>query len=51
MEFVYLIFGLLIGSVITYLFLKNKFTSQSGTFQERNRIYEENNKKLEAELN
>ncbi len=51
MEIVYLILGLLIGAVITYLFLKNKFSSQSVSFEERNRIYEENNKKLETELN
>jgi len=50
MEFIYLIFGLLIGSVVTYLFIKNKSASQSGKAEERNKIYEENIKKLESEL-
>jgi len=50
MEFVYLIFGLLIGSVVAYLFLKNKFSSQITKAEERNRIYEENIKQLTAEL-
>ncbi len=50
MEFIYLIFGLLIGVAVTYLFLKNKFASLSGKAEERNRIYEENNKQLNAEL-
>jgi DNA recombination protein RmuC len=50
MEIIYLLFGLLIGVVVTYLFLKNKFASQSGKTEERNLIYEENNKQLNAEL-
>lgn len=51
MEFLYLIFGLITGGVIAYLFLKNKFSSQISKAEERNRIYEESNRKLEAELN
>jgi len=50
MEILYLIFGLLIGAVVSFLFLKNKFSSQSSKAEERNRIYEENIKKLESEL-
>lgn len=50
MEILYLIIGLLIGAVISYLFVKNKFGSQTGKAEERNRIYEENNNQLNAEL-
>jgi DNA recombination protein RmuC len=50
MEFLYLIIGLIFGAVVTYLFLKNKFASQTGKAEERNRIYEENNKLLTSEL-
>ncbi len=50
MEIIYLIFGLLIGAVVSYLFIKNKSASQSGKAEERNKIYEENIKKLESEL-
>jgi DNA recombination protein RmuC len=50
MEFIYLILGLLFGTIVTYLFLKNKITSQSGKSEERSRIFEENNKQLNVEL-
>jgi DNA recombination protein RmuC len=50
MEFLYLIFGLLTGGIIAYLFLKNKFSAQLSKAEERNRIYEESNRKLETEL-
>jgi|SRR5690554_672521 len=51
MELVYIIFGAVIGVILTYLFLKNKFESQSSKVEERNKIFEEANKKLESELN
>ncbi|HSP86988.1 MAG TPA: DNA recombination protein RmuC [Ignavibacteriaceae bacterium] len=51
MEFVYLVIGLVLGGVIIYFFQKNKSSSQSGKYEERNKIFEENNKKLESELN
>jgi DNA recombination protein RmuC len=47
MELIYIIFGILIGFAIAFFFLNNK----SSKTEERNRIYEENNKKLESELN
>jgi DNA recombination protein RmuC len=50
MEIMYLMIGLLIGTVVSYLFIKNKFSSQAGKSEERNKIYEENNKKLESDL-
>jgi len=46
----YLIAGLLTGAVITYLFLKGRFTSQLSKSEERIRIYEESIRKLEEEL-
>ena len=51
MEIIYLIIGLLIGAVVSYLFVKNKSENQTGKAEERNRIYEENNKQLNSELN
>ena len=50
MEIIYLISGLLIGAIISYLVLRNSFTSQTSKAEERNRIYEENNKLLTSEL-
>ncbi len=50
MEIVYLIFGLVFGIIVSYLLLKDKFSSQSGKAEERNKIYEESIKKLETEL-
>lgn len=50
MEILYLIIGLLIGAVLTFLFIKNKFTAQTSKAEERNKIYEENNKQLNSEL-
>src|SRR3972149_10953131 len=50
MEFLYLIVGLLAGAVVSYLLVKNKFANQIGKAEERNRIYEENNKQLNSEL-
>jgi len=50
MEIIYLIFGLFVGGIITYLFLKNKFASQTAKAEERNKIYEENIKQLDIEL-
>ena len=50
MEFLYLIVGLLVGAVVSYLLVKNKFANQIGKAEERNRIYEENNKQLNSEL-
>ncbi len=50
MEIIYLIIGLIIGAVVSYLFVKNKSENQTGKAEERNRIYEENNKQLNSEL-
>ena len=50
MEIIYLIIGLIIGTVVSYLFVKNKSENQTGKSEERNRIYEENNKQLNSEL-
>jgi len=50
MEFLYLIVGLLVGAVVSYLLVKNKSANQIGKAEERNRIYEENNKHLNSEL-
>ena len=50
MEIIYLIIGLIIGAVVSYLFVKNKSENQTGKSEERNRIYEENNKQLNSEL-
>jgi DNA recombination protein RmuC len=50
MEILYLLIGLLIGAVLTFLFIKNKFTAQTSKAEERNKIYEENNKQLNTEL-
>lgn len=50
MEIIYLILGLLLGAVVVYLFLKNKFSVQSGKSEERNRIHEENIKQLYTDL-
>jgi DNA recombination protein RmuC len=51
MEFLYLIVGFLLGSIIIYFFLKSRFTSQISKAEERNRIFEENIEKLEVEIN
>jgi DNA recombination protein RmuC len=51
MEFLYLIVGFLLGSIIIYLFLKSRFTSQISKAEERNRIFEVNIEKLEVEIN
>ncbi len=50
MEIIYLIIGLLIGAFVSYLLVKNKSEKQTGKAEERNRIYEENNKQLNVEL-
>jgi len=50
MEIVYLIIGFFFGAIVTYLFLKNKFTSQTSKAEERNKIYEGNIKQLNIEL-
>jgi DNA recombination protein RmuC len=50
MEFIYLVLGLLIGAALTFLFIKSRFTSQASKAEERNKIYEENNKQLSSEL-
>lgn len=51
MEFLYLIVGFLLGSIIIYFFLKSRFTSQISKAEERNRIFEDNIEKLEVEIN
>jgi DNA recombination protein RmuC len=51
MEFLYLIVGFLLGSIIIYFFLKSRFTSQISKAEERNIIFEENIEKLEVEIN
>ena len=51
MEFLYLIVGFLLGSIIIYFFLKSRFTSQISKAEERNRIFEVNIEKLEVEIN
>jgi len=50
MEFLYLIVGLLVGAVVSYLLVKNKSANQIGKAEERNRIYEENIKQSNDEL-
>lgn len=50
MEIVYIIIGLVFGAVTSYLLVKNKFSSQLSKAEERNRIFEESNQKLETEL-
>ena len=50
MEIIYLIIGLIIGAVVSYLFVKNRSENQNGKAEERTRIYEENNKQLNSEL-
>jgi DNA recombination protein RmuC len=50
MEFLYLTIGLLIGAFVSYFLVKNRSENRVGKAEERNKIYEENNKQLNAEL-
>ena len=51
MEIVFVIIGLFLGGVIAYLFLKSKFESKIGQFEERSNFLSENLSKKEIELN
>jgi DNA recombination protein RmuC len=51
MEVLFLIIGLIIGSLFAYFFLKSRFEGKISKAEERTRIFEEQNKNFNAELN
>ena len=51
MEILFILIGLITGSIFTLFVLKSKFKSKIDVAEERTRIFEEQNKNLSAELN
>ena len=46
MEILFLIIGLVVGSIITYFIVKSKYQQETIKYEERIRIYEENFKNV-----
>ncbi|MEJ2613347.1 MAG: DNA recombination protein RmuC [Ignavibacteriaceae bacterium] len=51
MEVLFILIGLIAGSIFTFFVLKSKFKSKIDVAEERTRIFEEQNQNLSAELN
>lgn len=51
MEVLFILIGLITGSIFTFFILKSKFKSKIDVAEERTRIFEEQNKNLTSELN
>ena len=51
MEVLFILIGLITGSIFTFFVLKSKFKSKIDVAEERTRIFEEQNKNISAELN
>ena len=51
MEVLFILIGLIAGSIFTFFVLKSKFKSKIDVAEERTRIFEEQNKNLTSELN
>ncbi|MGA9295429.1 MAG: DNA recombination protein RmuC [Ignavibacteriaceae bacterium] len=51
MEIIFILIGLIAGSIFAFFVLKSKFKSKIDVAEERTRIFEEQNQNLSAELN
>ena len=51
MEVLFILIGLIAGSIFTFFVLKSKFKSKIDVAEERTKIFEEQNQKISAELN
>ena len=51
MEILFILIGLIAGSIFTFFVLKSKFKSKIDVAEERTKIFEEQNQKISAELN